>query len=132
MLTGRFAGLARMADSLAWGLVAPVAGYYLLRALGIDARLALLLVAAAGVAGLLVLVVRRKLDGVGSMFAALTVLALALTMVNGSPRFLLAKDGLLTALCAVWFLGSLRWADRPAGLTFGRSLLEPMTAAGRD
>jgi hypothetical protein len=125
---GRFSGLARLAGSMAWGLVAPMAGYYALRALGVDPRLALILGAVAAVVGLVFTLVRRRsLDGTGSMFAALTVLALVLTMVSGSARFLLAKDGVLTACCGVWTLASLRWARYPTGLTFGRPLLEPMT-----
>jgi intracellular septation protein A len=117
-----------MGRSLAWGLAAPVAGYYLLRAAGIDARLALIAGAAASVLGLAVHLLRgRRLDDLGAMFAVLTLLALALTLVNGSPRFLLAKDGLLTAASGLWFLGSVRWGARPAGLTFGRPLMEPMT-----
>ncbi len=128
MTTGRFSGLIRMAGSLAWGLATPVAGYYLLRAFGVDARLALIVGAVVSVAGLGIRVLRRqRFDGAGSMFAVLTVLALALTLVNGSPRFLLAKDGLLTAFCGLWFLASVRRGAQPAGLTFGRPLMEPMT-----
>ena len=133
-MTGRrMAAIGRLITTLAWGLAAPIAGFYLLRALGIDPLVALLAGAAATLLGLVVRLVRtHRLDGLSAMFGTLTLLSIAVSLLDGSPRFLLAKDGLITAAAGLWFLTSLRHSDRPAGLLFGRPLMEPIMPTRRD
>ncbi|HEY5400844.1 MAG TPA: VC0807 family protein [Trebonia sp.] len=53
-------------------------------------------------------------------------LSLLTSVLTGSPRFLLAKDGLVTGAWGIWFLVSARGQRRPAALIFGRPLMEPM------
>ena len=132
-MSRRMAALGRTVTNLAWGLAAPIAGFYLLRALGIDALVALLAGAAATLLGLLVRLARtRRLDGLVAMFGCLTLVSLGVSLLDGSPRFLLAKDGLITAAAGLWFLVSLWHGTRPAGLLFGRPLMEPIMPTRRD
>ena len=49
--------------------------------------------------------------------------ALLLSVVTSSPRFLLAKDGLLTAIWGLWFLASTR-SRRPAAFVMARPFME--------
>jgi hypothetical protein len=133
-MTGRrMAALGRTTTTLAYGLAAPIVSFYLLRALGIDPLVALLAGAASTLLGLLVRLVRKRpLGGLDAMFGILTLLSLGVSLLDGSPRFLLAKDGLLTAASGLWFLASLRYSARPAGLLFGRPLMEPIMPTRRD
>ncbi len=132
-MSSRMAALGRTVMNLAWGLVAPIAGFYVLRALGIDPLMALLAGAAATLFGLVLRLVRtHRLDGLTAMFGTLTLLSLGVSVLNGSPRFLLAKDGLITAASGLWFLTSLWHGSRPAGLMFGRPLMEPLMPTRRN
>ncbi|HEX4090397.1 MAG TPA: VC0807 family protein [Trebonia sp.] len=111
---------------LALGIGLPTAVFYLLRAQGVSDLVALAAGAALPALGAaFTLLVRRRLDRV-SVFMAVTMgLALLTSALTGSPRFLLAKDGLLTGAWGIWFLLSAR-GQRPAALIFGRPLMEPM------
>ena len=53
----------------------------------------------------------------------LLVLSAGVSVIAGSPRFLLAKDAVLTAVWGTWFLLSLR-GHRPLTFRFTRTLLE--------
>jgi hypothetical protein len=53
----------------------------------------------------------------------LLLLSAGVSLLAGSPRVLLARDGLLTATWAIWFFLSLR-ARRPVTFAFSRPLLE--------
>ena len=53
----------------------------------------------------------------------LALAGLAIALVTGSDRFLLAKESVLTTVVACWFFGSL-WMDRPLAYQFTRPLLE--------
>lgn len=86
-------------------VAAPVALFYLLRAFGVNQWLALTLAAIPPAARAVQSVVtKRKVDGL-ALFA-LTIIALSLlgSFVTGSPRFLLAKDGWMTAVAGGWIL----------------------------
>lgn len=120
----RRAGLARAGLKLLVGLVAPVALYYGLRAAGVGAYPALIagavapaLVAAVG------LVRGRHVDGLMAFFTAMTLLSLGVSLLGGSPRFLLAREAMVTGAAGVWFLASALTA-RPLALVFSRPLLE--------
>jgi len=105
-------------------MVAPVALYYGIRAAGGGVWLALV---ASGVlpavSALAAVFARRRVDLAGLvMVAALTVSAV-LSLITGSPRALLARDGLVTAAWAGYMYLSLL-ARRPVTFTFSRPLLE--------
>ena len=59
-----------------------------------------------------------------ALFVLATILvSIGVSVVARQPRFLLAKDGLITGLWGAWFLVSVR-ARRPAAFVFARPLLE--------
>lgn len=119
----RLAGMGGQLSTLVMDLVVPVAGYYVLRAVGVDPVLALILAGVPTTAVIAYRVIRqRKVDTLGIF--VLTVLAgsVGLTFVTGSPRFLLAKEGWFTAAIGVGFLVTLRFA-RPLAFSLARAML---------
>ena len=109
---------------MAFDVVAPVGLYYGLRAAGVGVWLALVAGAAApALSSLIGLVTRRRTDGLGLSVMALLLLSAGVSLLAGSPRVLLARDGLLTGTWAIWFFLSLR-ARRPVTFAFSRPLLE--------
>jgi hypothetical protein len=111
---------------LAFSIGGPAALFYLLRAEGVSELAALAAGAVLPALGaLFTLVVRHRVDNVSLLMLATMGLALLTSVLTGSPRFLLAKDGLLTGAWGIWFLCSAR-GQRPAALIFGRPLMEPM------
>jgi hypothetical protein len=105
-------------------MVGPIAAYYGIRAAGGSLWLAL---AAGGVlpviSTLAALLAGKRIDPAGLvMVAALTVSA-ALSVVTGSPRALLVRDGLVTAGWAGYMYLSLL-ASRPVTFAVTRPLLE--------
>lgn len=128
-MRGRRAGadsgrVARTLRVTVLDLVAPVALYYGLRAAGASVWAALavgaVLPAASAVADL---VRRRHTDSMGLLVLATLALSAVLSLVTGSPRALLARDGLLTGAWAAFLYASLL-AARPATLVISRPLLE--------
>jgi hypothetical protein len=105
-------------------VAAPIAAYYGLRAAGASVWTALAagtaLSAVAVVAGL---VRNRHLETMGILTLAALVLSSVLALATGSPRTLLARDGLLTAAWACYLYASLL-AARPAPFVISRPLLE--------
>jgi hypothetical protein len=111
---------------LAFGIGGPIALFYLLRGAGLSDLVALAAGAALPALGaLFTLALRRRVDGIALFMVATMGLALLTSVLTGSARFLLAKDGLLTGAWGIWFLVSAR-GQRPAALSFGRPLMEPM------
>jgi intracellular septation protein A len=89
-------------------LAAPIALYYGLRAAGagIVPSLAAGTVPPAGSA--IVQAIRhRRIDALAVTVLTLLVLSAGVSVLAGSPRFLLAKDAVLTAVWGTWFLLSL-------------------------
>jgi hypothetical protein len=109
---------------------APIGLYYGLRAAGLSNLVALgagAIVPAVGV--IIQLVTRRRLDGVGGVVVVSVLATIMLSLITDSPRFLLARDGFITALWGLWFLATLRagWGPlsrRPAAFTLARPLME--------
>ena len=105
-------------------MVAPVAVYYAARALGGTVWVALIaggIVPAIGVVtGLLN---RRRAGAMGILILAALAASTALSLVSGSPRALLARDGLTTGTWACYMYLSLL-ARRPATFVVSRPLLE--------
>jgi hypothetical protein len=75
------------------------------------------------------LVVKRRIDAIALVVLATIVLTVVASVVVHNPRFLLARDGLITALWGFWFIATLR-ARRPAAFLFARPLMEGRKAFG--
>jgi len=124
---GRRASGRQVALKLALDLAAPAGLYYGLRSAGAGASLALLAGATApGLGTAAEMITRRRSDLLGTAVLATMALTAGISLITGSPRFLLAREGLLTAAWAGWFFASLR-SQRPLTYKFSRPLLE-----GRD
>ena len=117
-------GSARQALSpLLFDVAVPVGVYYLLTAVGVGDKLAL-------VAGGIVPFARSvgsalrggKADYLAIMMAALFVLSLILVAFTGSPKFMLVKESFGTALLGFWSLGSA-WTARPMTFYTARPIL---------
>jgi hypothetical protein len=112
---------------------APIGLYYGLRAAGLSNLVALGAGAIVPAVGVIVqLVTRRRLDGVGGVVVVSVLATILLSLITDSPRFLLARDGFITALWGLWFLATLRarWARRPAAFALARPLMEGRRAFG--
>lgn len=110
--------------SLVLDIAAPAALFYGLRGAGVSLWLAL---AAGGILPVITtaadLVSRRRADAAGLVMLAALAVSAALSAVSGSPRALLARDGLVTAGWAGYMYLSLL-GRRPATFTVSRPLLE--------
>lgn len=110
--------------SLVLDIVAPVALFYGIRGAGGSLWLAL---AAGGVCPVIStvagLATRRRTGMTGLVMLAALAASAALSLISGSPRALLARDGLVTAGWAGYMYLSLL-ASRPATFTVSRPLLE--------
>ena len=104
---------------------APIAAYYLLHGLGVSNLTALGVGAAFPALGAAyTLATKRRADGVALFVLATMALSVAVSAVTREPRFLLAKDGLITGLwgCGSWPASAP--AGRPAAFVFARPLME--------
>lgn len=103
---------------------APIGLFYALRALGFSEFAALLTSGVAPGLSTMVQVVRtRRLDRLAVFIVGVTVLTAGAALIGGSPRFLLAKEGVVTGAIGGWLLAN-SWADRPVVFAFARALLE--------
>lgn len=129
MLTGtpgapRLPRLSRQVGGLVFDIGGPIALYYALRGAGVSSLAALGAGAVLPAFGVLwQLAVRHRVDMIGVVVLATIAGSLVISVLAHSPRFLLAKDGLITGIWGVWFLATLA-ARRPAAFLFARPLLE--------
>ncbi|QUQ67255.1 VC0807 family protein [Kutzneria sp. CA-103260] len=94
--------------NLGVNLIAPLALFYGLRAAGMDQWLALMLGGVPPtVHALYTAIARRRLDGLALFTLTILIGSMATSFVLGSPRFLLAKDGWMTAVAGAWILITL-------------------------
>ena len=100
----------------AWGFLAtvvcdivlPAALYYVLRDLGADEITALLVSGSAPALHTLYSAVRhRKVDALGVFTITLLAVSALASVVTASPRIVLARNSLFTALAGVWLLVTL-------------------------
>jgi hypothetical protein len=110
--------------SLVFDFVAPIALFYGIRSAGGSLWLAL---AAGGVCPVLStiagLVRHRRVDLTGMVMLAALTMSAAASLISGSPRALIARDGLVTAAWAGYMYLSLL-GGRPVTFIFSRPLLE--------
>jgi hypothetical protein len=105
---GTVSAQREIALSLIVNAVVPIAVFYGLRAAGVDQWLALILGLIAPAAMTVHSVVtKRRIDILAGMVMAALVLSVALSLLTGSPRTLLARDGLITAVVGGWMLFTL-------------------------
>lgn len=105
-------------------LIVPLALFYGLRGAGVGIYLALLAGAlASALTAIVVVATQHQLDAIAIFVLTTMLLSVGVSLLTGSTRFLLAKEGWLTAVTGVWFLGSLS-ARRPLAFHFSRPLLE--------
>ncbi|HVA91171.1 MAG TPA: VC0807 family protein [Chloroflexota bacterium] len=117
-------GIGRQLFTLGLNLAAPIALYYGLRAVGVGIYPALIVGAVPPALSTLVQIIRRdRLDGLGQYMMTMMLLSASVSLLTGSPRFLLAKDGWLTGVSGLWMLFSVR-SRRPVTFLFARPLLE--------
>jgi intracellular septation protein A len=103
---------------------APIAFFYALTAAGLSSFTSLLLSAVLpGLSTLYQVLRARHLDSLAVFMVSITVISALASLVSGSPRFLLAKDGWVTGISGVWLLATAR-ADPPVVFMFARPLLE--------
>lgn len=122
--TNRRAGLtiAVLVRATAWDIGLPVAGYYVLAAVGASEWAALM--AGSALAGSRVLwgVVReRALNPFAAVMLLVFGLGVALGLVTGDPRFLLAVKSLTTGVVGAWFLVTAWRGRRPLTLAAQQS-----------
>ena len=122
--------LRRQLALLVLDIGAPIGLYYGLRAAGMSNLVALGAGAVVPAVGVIVqLITRRRLDGVGGVVVVSVLATIVLSLITDSSRFLLARDGFITALWGLWFLATLRarrgpLSRRPAAFALARPLME--------
>jgi hypothetical protein len=108
-------------------LVAPIAVYYVLRALGVDTGVALIVGGSVCGSRVLLSAVRNhRLDALAVTVLAFFALSLLALTVTGSPRMFLAADSLPTVVAGLALLGSLVFYD-----SFMFRLLLPVLTGGQ-
>jgi hypothetical protein len=118
------ASLKRQLGLYALDIGAPIGLYYVLHGAGVSNIVALsagaVIPACSAALGA---VTSRRVDAMAIVLLASFVVSIAASLVTHNARFLLAKDGLITAVWGLWFFASLR-ARRPAAYEFARPLME--------
>lgn len=111
---------------LAFSIIYPLALYYGLRAINVNAFMALL-IGALPIVGfqLYQLIKKGKIDLLGMLMLFILGLSVAIAFITGSARFMLAKAGFFTAIIGLGFLVSL-FLKRPVVYTIAAYLLERM------
>jgi hypothetical protein len=111
-------------------LVVPLLIFYGLRRAGVG-------VVGATLAGSVIPVLRTayslvrsaKVDWLAIFMISALALGTIASLAMDSPRMLLAKDGVITALCGFWMLGTLV-AGKPLLLSMGRGIAEAKRGQG--
>lgn len=112
------------AATLLIDIVAPIALFYGIRGFGGSVWLALVAGGAvSAISTLAGVLIRRRVDIAGLTIVLALAASTALSLITGSPRALLARDGLITAGWAAYMYLSL-FGRRPVTYTVSRPLLE--------
>ncbi|MBB5912757.1 hypothetical protein BJY24_001624 [Nocardia transvalensis] len=98
----------RLAVQFGVDVLAPLVAFYVLRGAGVSVLTACLLAGAIpAVRTLLSLARSRRPDVVALVTVSLFVAGAAVSVLQGDPRVVFAKDGWLTGLLGVWVIASL-------------------------
>jgi len=110
--------------TLLFDMGAPIVMFYILTAAGLSSFSSLLLSAVLpGLSTVYQVLRARHLDALAVFMVAITVITALASLLSGSPRFLLARDGWVTGISGLWLLATTR-ADPPVVFMFARPLLE--------
>jgi hypothetical protein len=113
-------------------IAAPLVTYNLLRSAHVAAWSALLLSGISPAIGVTIgAVLNRRLDVVGALVLAGTVVGSIAGLVSHSTRLILVEGSVPTGVFAVACLGSL-WLGRPLMYTFALEFIGPDSAQGRE
>jgi hypothetical protein len=111
-------------------VVVPLGLYYGLRGAGVAVVPALLVGAVLPALRTVWTAAReRRLDALGGLVLAMMAVSVAMAVVTGDPRALLARDSWGTGFIGLWLLGSLLTA-RPAILALGAEVMPADRARG--
>ena len=106
------------------GLGIPLAVFYLLRAAGAELFVALLVSAVVSAIPTTVGLIRtRRINALSGFFAAMMLGSVAVSLLAGDEKFLLAREAILTAVAGAWFMISI-WTGRPLAYVFSKPLLQ--------
>ncbi|WP_051943219.1 VC0807 family protein [Streptacidiphilus rugosus] len=106
------------------GFAVPTALFYGLRAMGVGIYLTLVIASVLpALLGLWTLLRSRKVDGLALYMLVLMLLSTGVSLIGGSPRFLLSREAWLTGVTGAWFIGSV-WTARPLAFHYTRPMLE--------
>lgn len=106
--------------TIAFDLSGPIATFYILRAVGLGVVPSSLLAAVLPLGNAVVLFLRRrKVDQVACLTAAIMLVLVVVTLLNGDQRLVMAKDALITGFAGLWVLGTL-FAARPMFFSVAR------------
>ncbi len=98
----------RLLLTIGCDIVAPAALYYVFRGAGLGEVTSLLLSGSAPAFNTLYSAVKhRRIDGIGIFTLAILTISALGTMITGSPRIALARNGVFTGLAALWLLVTL-------------------------
>lgn len=120
----RLAGLRRhLIISILLDLAVPLAGFYVLRGLGIGALFALLLSGALVLPSVAYSVWQQRTISMLTVFTVSVLVAGALmSLVTGNPRLLLVREAWLFLMVGLWMLGTVP-TRRPVVMIMGRSIV---------
>jgi len=105
-------------------MAGPILAFYVFRSMGFSSFLSLLLSAVIpGLSTVYQVVKARHLDPLAIFMMGITVVSAVASLIGGDPRFLLAKDGWVTAIAGAWLLATTR-ANPPVVFMFARPLME--------
>ncbi|WP_327157689.1 VC0807 family protein [Streptomyces tubercidicus] len=118
----------KMACALAGDVVIPLVAFYALRGAEVNQWLALLLASLAPAATVAVTWVhQRRWDPMGTFVIAAMTLSLAIALITGDARTLLARESWITGLFGLWVICSLA-TSRPFLLDMAIKLSTPELA----
>jgi hypothetical protein len=96
---------SRTIGTLVGDVVIPLVVFYGLRALEVNAWLALVLGAIAPVVTIIITLIReRRLDPLGVFIIAAMALSIVIALFTGDPRTLLARESWLTGFFGLWII----------------------------